>query len=484
MQLLEDFIYSEQIRNNFSLYSSKKVESLFKMDLKQEYLPENRSYFKIPYYLVPIKSTFLRYTHEYEDFLSENFFIKNNEKLYYPFFVHPSSENIFKLWIKDKFRYIDSDNSIFLATPTSSYRTLSIINVRTEKQFFAKTSIFGNVANGSRHIDWKSAEGQHFFSTCTAEASNKISNLKIFNDICATGIQGYGNIDLSKKYMITFGPKCIDIAANVIRIMPNISSQNFMCSIASFTSLQEKKSIFIKVFKKSNKQIEDFIYTDLYKTIITPFFNLYSEHGISLETHCQNTLIEISPEFKITGTVFYRDFDITSLDRARYPFIHKDKWEEYCHNRLDRTTYYSNLCAREDIYINFFSHFITNLIEPIITCAFKLNLVTAIQRKKIMNKIINDLKINFIKLIPQSSEKFEKTNSIHCYSKFFNNIDLSEIPGRIMKIKKIDLNKYNEFFTASPELPITDIWKSSNGILFSTCNKTLRSLYQEKELSQ
>ena len=146
MQLLEDFIYSEQIRNNFSLYSSKKVESLFKMDLKQEYLPENRSYFKIPYYLVPIKSTFLRYTHEYEDFLSENFFIKNNEKLYYPFFVHPSSENIFKLWIKDKFRYIDSDNSIFLATPTSSYRTLSIINVRTEKQFFAKTSIFGNVA--------------------------------------------------------------------------------------------------------------------------------------------------------------------------------------------------------------------------------------------------------------------------------------------------------------------------------------------------
>lgn len=481
MDTLEDFIYSEQVRNNFSLYSSKVVNSLFKMDLKQDFIPENRAYFKIPYFVIPITTKFFKYNPEYESFLRKNYFIKKAGKLYYPFFIHPTTEKIFKLWIKDKYKFIDSDNSKYLGTPTSSYRTLSIINIDTEEQFFVKTSLFGNVANGSRHIDWKSAEGQFFFSTCTANASKSIENLSIFKDICASGIQGNANIDLSHKYLISFGPKTIDIAGNIIRVIPKTySSKQIVCSIASFTSLNEKEPLFLRAFNKSNKGIEEFFFDILYKTIITPFINLYSKFGISLEIHCQNTLIELSPEFELTGKVLYRDFDITSLDRARFPFIFKEKWNEYCYNRFDRTTYYSNLCAREDIYINFFNHFISNLIEPCLTCASKLHLLSKSQYKEIYFEIINDLKQQFNSLIPKSSDAFKKAKTIKCYSKYFNNIDLSEIPTKINKLTKLNLDDYDEFYTATPELPITNIWTSENGIIFSSNNNILRSIFNKK----
>ncbi|MBR0099603.1 MAG: hypothetical protein IJP90_07785 [Treponema sp.] len=255
-----------------------------------------------------------------------------------------------------------------MATPTSSYRSLFVINTRTQANFIVKVSILGNVARGSRHIDWCSAQGQYFFSSCTQNAVHNIENFELIKDIAALGLTGEIPISFSKKYEIMFGPKKINSFGNVIRKVSDIfdgREDSFVCSVASLTSLIGEHGCYLeRLYRESGKSFYGFFGGDFISKIFDKIFELFSNYGISIETHCQNTLIEISKDWKFTGKILYRDFDITSFDRARFPFLFPEMWKKYCSERLDRTSLFSNLSAREDIGKNFLVHSIDNLVKP------------------------------------------------------------------------------------------------------------------------
>ena len=70
--------------------------------------------------------------------------------------------------------------SIYDATPTSSFRSLIVTNKKTNVKFIAKVSLFDNVANGARHIDWSSASGQYLSSQIVCNTVDNINNLNFF----------------------------------------------------------------------------------------------------------------------------------------------------------------------------------------------------------------------------------------------------------------------------------------------------------------
>ena len=190
----------------------------------------------------------------------------------------------------------------------------------------------------------------------------------MIKDIAALGLTGEIPISFSKKYEIMFGPKKMNSFGNVIRKVSDIfdgREDSFVCSVASLTSLIGEHGCYLeRLYRESGKSFYGFFGGDFISKIFDKIFELFSNYGISIETHCQNTLIEISKDWKFTGKILYRDFDITSFDRARFPFLFPEMWKKYCSERLDRTSLFSNLSAREDIGKNFLVHSIDNLVKP------------------------------------------------------------------------------------------------------------------------
>lgn len=479
---LRNFIKAEQVKNNYSLYKNDEMHLEF--DIPEEYKPKSQNIFKITYFLIPVNSENIKFNLQDEQFIIENLYIKIDDKLYTPFFLHPTSISIFKNWITDKYTYVNESESIFEATPTSSYRSLLIHNIKKDSYFIAKVSMFGNVANGARQIDWISAEGQFFFSTCTNKAVKKIKNFRLLRDIAAIKLTGDYPIHFSKRYQIAYGPNKIQSFGNVIRRLDELFDNNeesFILSIASITSIVDKNDCYLKkIYLTSQKKFSDFFMTDLMIPLFKIMIQLFSKYGISLESHCQNTLLEIDKDWKLTGNFYYRDFDITCFDRGRFPFIFKEEWEEYVTNRPDRTSLFSNLSAREELGSNFFNYLIGNLEKPCLLCAEELGIISKEESWNIHHKIYSYFRNEFIKIIPEYNKKLFESDLWPHWKDIFKNIDISEIPCKLEKVKKIDFINYEKILINNPELKTTNYYKAENGYILGFSKKIFTELYMKK----
>lgn len=89
-----------------------------------------------------------------------------------------------------------------------------------------------------------------------------------------------------------------------------------------------RKSYLERGVENSNLNSELFIRKYIYEPLKKIILDLLFNHGIMLEFHSQNVLLEYDNNYIPTGVFFYRDFDMTSYDRARFPFIHFEEWKE------------------------------------------------------------------------------------------------------------------------------------------------------------
>ena len=84
MPALEKFIYAEQIKNNYSLYSDEESAS-FDFDIQKEYKPSSQITFKLPYFLIPLAKDKLVYNVADLSFLETNIFLNKDGSLYVSF---------------------------------------------------------------------------------------------------------------------------------------------------------------------------------------------------------------------------------------------------------------------------------------------------------------------------------------------------------------------------------------------------------------
>lgn len=450
------FIESEQRLNNYNLYEAKEWKDFFNINIADEYKPENRAFFKLPYFLIPLGCDKFIFEKENIAFFEENLKHEFKNQTFYPFFVHPATKKMFLSWINNKYEFIDSEKSEYVATSSSSYRSLFVCNENTNQYFMVKCSIFDNIANGARHIDWKSASGQYEQSKIVSEVlSNLNMNLEVFKDIGAFGISGEYPMILSNRFKIKFGSRYIPTLGNVIRLIPNdfFCCENKCLSFASYMSLVDKDSLLFAGWKNSGVTFQIFFENNIFKPLFQKIIDLFTKTGISLEFHCQNTLLEINEKSIPTGKFFYRDFDLIALDRARFPFIFPILWKSYILNRPDRTTLYANTSAREGIGINLFNHFLDNLIRPCLISAEKNNIIT----KKVMNemykKIGETIKSQIKKLLPEV--KFYDGKYYFFGQEMFSKIHKNEIPVELLNMDSLSAaNKDNKI----------QIWKECKNI--------------------
>lgn len=485
--LLGEFIFAEQVLNNFDLYNGTDRENAFKMNLKPDFLPENQKTFHLPYFLIPIDRDLILYKKDEKKFFDDNFFMSKNGKTYYPFFVHPETVDFFVSWLNGKYEFIDGDDSIYNATPTSSYRSLLVTNLKTNIKFIAKVTLFDNVANGARHIDWSSASGQYGSSQIVCKCVDNIENLHFFEDIAAFGITADRALFLSNRFRVLIGDRRIKTLANVIRKLPeefNSETSNKVCSVASFSSpVLSKKSYIYKAWKSSKLSYTKFIDKYIFTPIKTILLKLFTEHGIILETHCQNMMLELDESYLPTGKFYYRDFDITAFDRARFPFLHTKEWLEYCNIGESRTTLSSNIAMREYIGMSFLFHFIDNLIYPCVRYAVYEKIISESKAQRFISKKYQEMKTELLDLCPLADETFKKKNEKWPYFKgTLKNIDLSEVPVKLYKInEKIDFeNKYEKIIVGKPIYSDIDYYKSDCGLVIASNKNNIFEIFNMK----
>lgn len=485
MNKLDNFLFSEQCFNNYSLYGDE-MKGYFTLNLPKEYLPESQCFFRLPYFIVPIdvgKNTFkIRET----DFFERNLFLNHNGKKCYSFFVHPCTQSLFKEWIDGGYDFVDCGDSEFEATPLSSFRSLFVKHIKTDDSFIVKLSVFDNVANGARHIDWNSASGQYEASQIVKKVSSKIENIEFFEDIGAFGIDSDRAIFLSDRFDVRIGSRRIYAFGNVIRKIPVSmynDDENIVCSVAAFTSLMRKEGSYIScALKNSGLIVKDFLDIKVFSPLFRLFLNLFEEYGIVLEPHCQNVILELDKKNIPTGKIYYRDFDLTTFDRARFPFLYKDIFLEYIRNRPDRTILCSNLGMRENIGIGFFVHFLGNLIKPCLVSLEKQRLISEEDKTSYLKEKFNEIRIELKKRMPFADSEFCVNSTEWIFnSNIFGKIHKSEIPDELKELHAdFNFENYEKFLLYNGVGKELEYFISKNNIVLGFYKDILCEMWMEK----
>lgn len=449
MKKLNNFIKAEQLLNNYSLYEDNKIFSnYFTIKINDDYRPEGQKIFNISYFLIPLSEDKFSYNKGEELFLKENYFIYHGDKVFYPFFVHPLTEGHLKKWISNKYKFVEADKSIYIGTVMSSFRSLLVLNKNTNKYFIAKMSLFNNIANGSRHIDWNSAIGQYESCQIVKESLKNEKRIDFFEDIGAFGMTGDNSAYLSNKFKIVIGSRKIKTFGLIIRKIPKEffrDKDNIIVSFASLTSLCKSESNYLSnMYSSSKKKFLNFFETDVFQPIFILLMDIFTKFGILLENHAQNLLIELDSNYKPTGKYFYRDFDLITLERARFPFYKYDMWIDYKKDRSDRITLKSNLEMRDNIGITFFSHFLGNIIYACIQSSIKQGFITKKEGKKYLYQKECYIKEMLMCELPKFNKNF-KYKKWKPMKDFFSDIFKNEIPVNLKIIDKnnIDFSVYD-----------------------------------------
>ena len=483
---LKKLLNDEQVLNNISLYEGTELENIFKVDIPEEYRPESQKWFRLPYFLVPFSSKDKLFRNNESDFMYENLVIDESGEKFYPFFMHPVTENAYRSWIGDKYKFVEQKDSSFSCTPTSSVRTLLVKNEKNEKLFFIKLTLLDNIGGVFRKTDWESACNQFQANEIVHNVLKDEPEVEFFEDIAALGIRNDVGFRVSNKYATDFGDRAFYVFGNVIRKVPEsllCNDGKIVCSFSSFTSLlRENESYLSESLKNSKLNFDEYFCKYIFNPLKNYLLRQLLNHGVIFEPHCQNVLIELNENLIPTGKFLYRDFDSVSFDRLIFSIKHKNLMINYLQDALARTSLSANYGIRETLAISFFCHFMDDLINPCLISAVKSGIISSEDKDVYIRKYYSEIKEDFKNLIPGCEEKLKIIESAwNNDMSFFVDMNMNEIREKTIEIKDFDKEKYLRVLVNEPYYHNTKIYAlENNEVIFNTKEDKIFEVYLEK----
>lgn len=271
-------------RLNDRLEDTSKFASIKQNDLKEKYLPENRPTFYLS--TVDVPASEVRTILTGGQLPPQVEFTKNGQK-YVRFFIHPESEAFFKNalaaypWKKE-----------FLATPTSSHRSLIVWNPKTnDPPIGMKVSLNVNIGSSVRLL----TQGQVERAAATSAAIHTIPEANLH-------AEGIHFIDepagvLLNNFAYGYSLRDIPTLPDGHELMP-------MFSLYSKPAGAEPP--IVQMIRASGLTAREFAEHKLMRPLLRHAVHLALEHGLIGEPHEQNVLIEVA-KGQPTGQFYYRD---------------------------------------------------------------------------------------------------------------------------------------------------------------------------------
>lgn len=297
---LKELLNEEQNLHNKDLWG----KNAFASNINPKYVPEANPKFPLPYYLIPATDAKFMHSANLDTKVGDQLYMLISGMKYFKLFVHPESEEHYN-FLKNAYRYIGPTETEFMASPTSSYRSLVVWNPNNtnKKPFIAKVSLDKNVIGGidrlvSQNEVERSIANQRAFDRIGIENLDKM-NIKLFPE----------SAGLIFDRELNGAPE--KLGGQIIREIPNevIDGQKKWLSFSALMSPNHTpRPLIMDVIKKSGLSSYDFFEEYMIKSYLTMFENLSLKNGMNFEPHSQNLVFETTPDLKPTGKWVLRDF--------------------------------------------------------------------------------------------------------------------------------------------------------------------------------
>lgn len=297
---VSEFLSEEQNLHNKDLWG----KHAFSSGSDPKYVPEKNPKFPLPYYLIPESDAKLLYSISLDKKVADQLYLLVSGVKYYKFFIHPESDHYYA-FLKNAYRYISPVETEFMATPTSSYRSLVVWNQNTKrKPFIVKVSLNKTAADSidrvvSENEVERSIANQRVFERIGLDKLNQM-NIKIFPE--PAGL-------IFNRQM---GGSSEKLGGQLIKEIPEeiIDGKNKWLSFSALMSPnRQPRPLILEVIKKSGLSSHEFFEEYMIKSYLTMFENLSLKNGINFEPHSQNLVFETTLDLKPTGKWVLRDFD-------------------------------------------------------------------------------------------------------------------------------------------------------------------------------
>jgi hypothetical protein len=295
---VSDFLSEEQNLHNKDLWG----KNAFASGTDPKYVPEKNPKFPLPYYLIPESDAKFLYSKSLDAKIADQLYLLVSGVKYYKLFIHPESETQFA-FLKNAYRYIGSVETEFMASPTSSYRSLVVWNQNSKrKPFIVKVSLNKTADDIDRVVSENEVErsiaNQRVFEHIGSDKLNQM-DIKIFPES--------GGLIFNRQ----IGSSSEKLGGQLIKEIPEeiISGKNKWLSFSALMSPNRRPHpLIIDVIKKSGLNSYVFFEEYMIKSYLAMFENLSLKNGINFEPHSQNLVFETTPDLKPTGKWVLRDF--------------------------------------------------------------------------------------------------------------------------------------------------------------------------------
>lgn len=260
--------------------------------------------FPLPYYLIPIEDAKFLKADSLDPRVADQLIMRISGKKHYKLFVHPESEAHYD-FLRNSYNYIGPDKTEFMASPTSSYRSLVVWNKNsdTRKPFIAKVSLDKNVIGSidrlvSVNEVERSVANQKVFDRMGKEKLEK-SNLKLFPETAG--------LTIIKEH--EGAPE--KLGGQLIREIPDevVDGEKKWLSFSALMSPNRKGNpLIMDVISKSGLSSYDFFDQYMINGYLKMFEDISLKSGMNFEPHSQNLVFETTNDLAPTGKWVLRDF--------------------------------------------------------------------------------------------------------------------------------------------------------------------------------
>ncbi len=481
---IQKMIYEEQVLNNGEArakYSNMEVEP--KTNLNAKYFPSNQPKFALPYYLIPQEEAeFIEAESLSSEVKSQLYKMGSDGKRYFKLFVHPESEKYYQKYAA-KFKYVGPSETEFVATPTSSFRSLITWNLKTgEKPFIAKVSIDKDIIEGINRL---------------------VSNREVIRSVSIQkALQKVGEKKLSelgfKYFPETAGLvlKNKSVGGQIIRELPDevIGGERKWVSWATITSQSKQRAApLVEMVKKNNMSSYEFLDQIMIDSYMNMFEKVSFENGFNFEPHSQNLCFELTADGKITGNWVLRDFggmypDVITILKNGGPI------EEFM-QPASVYKFKTNLAVTDYIssYVFFYKRQVFKLAAGILKDSDptlsneKVKQLTKKLDLRFLNLINKKFNLNLtLRELPNASNYTEFNRKLSAEIPFSLDEKLKEIPSQCEVngfIKyKLEKNEWVEFFKSRKDYK----YYANEKVLFIVSNGKIAGfgLFTQKESTQ
>lgn len=297
---VKELLNEEQNLHNKDLWG----KNAFASNIDPKYVPEANPKFPLPYYLIPETDAKFLYSSQFDTKVGDQLYMLVSGTKYFKLFVHPESEEHYS-FLRNAYRYIGPTETEFMASPTSSYRSLVVWNQNNKNKtpFIAKVSLDKNVIGGidrlvSENEVERSIANQRAFDQIGKENLDKM-NMKLFPE--SAGLIFDRKLDGAPDKL--GGQLIREIPSEVIN-----GNKKWLSFSALMSPNHHPRPLIMEVIKQSNLSSYEFFEQYMIKGYLEMFENISLKNGINFEPHSQNLVFETTADLKPTGKWVLRDF--------------------------------------------------------------------------------------------------------------------------------------------------------------------------------